>query len=388
MKKIIIAIDSFKGSLSSAEIANAVEKGLLSVFPSCEILKIPIADGGEGTVEALVQATQGKYIQVEVNNPLMQPVQATYGILGNSTTAVIEISAASGLTLVPWREGLVMETTTYGTGELIRHAIGRGCREFIIGIGGSATNDAGVGMLAALGFRFLNAEGKEVAPTGSGLKQIVSIDCTGQMPELQDCRFHILTDVKNPFCSKEGAAYIFAPQKGATPKQVELLDEGLEHIATLLSTFYKQPINKVAGAGAGGGIAGGCLAMLNAEIEPGIEVIKQQLHFDEQIKGADLILTGEGKVDGQTMQGKVVSGVLTSAHRQMIPVVVLTGNCADAQTEPLYALGMTAIFSIHPAPISLKKALEPNYTATQLTKIAEQIARLSKINKFFEKKSV
>lgn len=245
-----------------------------------------------------------------------------------------------------------------------------------------------MGMLNALGFQFLNAQGEEVEHTGSGLLEVASIDTTGQLPELKKCRFHILTDVTNPFCGPEGAACIFAPQKGATPEQVQLLDQGLQRIATLFAPIYGRPIHNIAGTGAGGGIAGGCLSLLNAAIEPGIEVIKQQLHFEQQIEEADLILTGEGKVDSQTLQGKVVSGVLQSAQKRQIPVIILTGNGSDAPLEQLHTMGMTALFSIHSAPMSLEKALNSNYTRTQLSSVSAQIGRILKINATIEKKFV
>lgn len=375
MHKIIIAIDSFKGCLSSSEIAEAVEAGILSACPTVEVIKTPIADGGEGTVEALVHATHGRYVQMEVHNPLMQPTKATYGILGDRKTAVIEMSAASGLALIPWKESNVMHTTTYGTGEMVRNAINQGCRDILLGIGGSATNEGGIGMLQALGFGFADASGQPVAPVGSQLEQIARIETAHVMPELNDCRFHILTDVRNPFCGKEGAAYIFGPQKGATPSDVVALDKGLVHLAALIRQTTGKQIEATAGTGAGGGMAGGCLAFLHAELQPGIEVIKQLLRFDEMIQNADLIFTGEGKIDAQTLQGKVLSGILSSAHRLHIPVIALTGNCREAPLEELYQKGLTALYSIHPAPVPLEQALQPDFALKQVERTAEQIMR-------------
>lgn len=379
MKKIVIAIDSFKGCLTSSEIAQAVEAGIQAVYPKAEIVKVPIADGGEGTVEALVEATHGQYVQMEVCNPIGQPIQATYGILGDRKTAVIEMSAASGLALIPWLESQVMHTTTYGTGQMIRNAIEQGCREFILGIGGSATNDAGIGMLQALGFRFLDASRQSVAPVGSQLERIDRIETSLSLPELHDCHFHVLTDVRNPFCGKEGAAYVFGPQKGATPSDVEALDKGLAHFAALITQTLGKQIENIAGTGAGGGIAGGCLAFLNATLQPGIEVVKQYLRFETIIQNADLIFTGEGKVDAQTLQGKVLSGILQSASRWKIPVIALSGNCKEADLTTLYPNGLTALYAIHPAPVTLAQALQPAYAIEQLRRTTKQIMRTLKI---------
>ena len=371
MKKIVIAIDSFKGCLSSAAIAKAVARGIWSVLPHCEVVQLPIADGGEGTVDALVAATGGTYISPIVQNPLGQPIAARYGILGNGRQAVIEMAAASGLALIPSRSGQVMHCTTFGTGQLIADAIHRGCRDFLLGIGGSATNEAGIGLLQALGFQFRDAQGRPIPPTGEGLCQLASIHTEGALPELSACHFHLLTDVQNPLYGPNGAAHIFAPQKGATPDQVEQLDQALQRFAQLVQQQTNRNINQ-PGAGAGGGMAGGCMAFLPATVESGIEVVKQALQFDEVIQGADLILTGEGKVDQQTRQGKVIAGVLKSARAQQIPVVALTGNCLDHDPQ-LSSDGLTALFPIHPAPLTLTEALDPPFAAQQLERTTQQI---------------
>lgn len=371
MKKIVIAIDSFKGCLSSAAIAKAVARGIWSVLPHCEVVQLPIADGGEGTVDALVAATGGTYISPIVQNPLGQPIAARYGILGNGRQAVIEMAAASGLALIPSRSGQVMHCTTFGTGQLIADAIHRGCRDFLLGIGGSATNEAGIGLLQALGFQFRDAQGRPIPPTGEGLCQLASIHTERALPELSACHFHLLTDVQNPLYGPNGAAHIFAPQKGATPDQVEQLDQALQRFALLVQQQTNRNINQ-PGAGAGGGMAGGCMAFLPATVESGIEVVKQALQFDEVIQGADLILTGEGKVDQQTRQGKVIAGVLKSARAQQIPVVALTGNCLDYDPQ-LSNDGLTALFPIHPAPLTLTEALDPTFAAQQLERTTQQI---------------
>ena len=371
MKKIVIAIDSFKGCLSSAAIAKAVARGIWSVLPHCKVVQLPIADGGEGTVDALVAATGGTYISPIVQNPLGQPIAARYGILGNGRQAVIEMAAASGLALIPSRSGQVMHCTTLGTGQLIADAIHRGCRDFLLGIGGSATNEAGIGLLQALGFQFRDAQGRPIPPTGEGLCQLASIHTERALPELSACHFHLLTDVQNPLYGPNGAAHIFAPQKGATPDQVEQLDQALQRFAQLVQQQTNRNINQ-PGAGAGGGMAGGCMAFLPATVESGIEVVKQALQFDEVIQGADLILTGEGKVDQQTRQGKVIAGVLKSARAQQIPVVALTGNCLDYDLQ-LSSDGLTALFPIHPAPLTLTEALDPPFAAQQLERTTQQI---------------
>lgn len=371
MNKIVIAIDSFKGCLSSAAIAEAVARGILSVLPHCEVIQLPIADGGEGTVDALVAATGGTFVAPIVQNPLGQPIAARYGILGNGRQAVIEMAAASGLALVPFQTGQVMHCSTFGTGQLIVDAIHRGCREFLLGIGGSATNEAGIGLLQALGFQFRDAQGVPIPPTGDGLCHLASIQTEQALPELSACHFQLLTDVQNPLYGPNGAACIFAPQKGATPDQVQELDQALQRFAKLAYQQTHHDINQ-PGAGAGGGMAGGCLAFLQATVESGIEAVKRALQFDQVIQGADLILTGEGKVDQQTRQGKVIAGVLKSARAQQIPVVALTGNCLDFDPQ-LSKDGLTALFPIHPAPLTLTEALEPTFAAQQLERTTQQI---------------
>lgn len=374
MRKVIIAVDSFKGCLSSTEIADAVAEGIAAVFPSCETVKVPIADGGEGTVEALTETTGGELIAVTVHNPFMQPVLATYGIMGDRHTAVIEMSAASGLSLIPWAWGNIMRTTTYGTGELIADAIRHGCRNFILGIGGSATNDAGLGMMQALGVRLLDKSGKELGQGGEIMQQIETIDVSGLLPELADSTFHIATDVSNPFCGPQGAAHIFGPQKGGNNYHIEHLDVGMKHLAALIRKTTCKDIENIPGAGAGGGMGGGCVSFLQAEINSGIELITRYIRFDDMIKGADLIITGEGKMDNQTLFGKVPVGVARSASKQHIPVVAITGNVEC--DKGLAQAGITAIFPIHPAPVTLQEAMQPEYARTQIRRTIEQICHL------------
>lgn len=377
MRHIILAIDSFKGCLSSAELGKAAAQGIRTLFPACRTSILPIADGGEGTVDAFVQATGGEIVRAKVQGPLGQPLEARYGITPDHRTAILEMASASGLALIPYHVGNVMETSTFGTGQLIADALRRGCRRILMGIGGSATNDAGVGMLRALGFRFLDTEGKEIRPGGRHLEDIRSIDTSHVLPELASCTFRIAVDVDNPFYGPEGAACVFAPQKGATAEMVCQLDRGLQHVSRLILQEKGIDLQQIPGSGAAGGLGGACHAFLNAELLPGIEMILQQLDFDCLLKDADLVITGEGKIDQQTMRGKVVAGVARHAHAQGIPVIALTGNATDL-SPALYEAGLTACFAIHPAPISLEMAMNAAYTRENVRKTTEGIMRLLK----------
>lgn len=372
MKKIVIAVDSFKGSLASAEIAEAVGDAIYIVLPDAHIVKVPIADGGEGTVDALIAASGGTPVSLTVSNPLMQPVEATYGLLDNET-AIIEMAAASGLSLIPWKEGNVMHATSYGTGELIVDAIRRGCRSIMLGIGGSATNDAGVGMLQALGFQFVDKDGKEVGKGGACLSSITSVRMDTVLPELKSCRFQLAVDVDTPFCGPAGATMIFAPQKGATATDLNVLEKGMQHFAALFSSDVKN-IETIPGTGAGGGMAGGCLVFLNAELIPGIEMVKQYLRFDELIQGADLIITGEGRIDQQTLYGKTPLGVMQSAKRQHIPVVAMTGQLLLSREECQRA-GFDAVYTINPPDMPLSEAMQSERAFCHISDTVRQLIR-------------
>ncbi len=325
MKKIVIASDSFKGSLSSAEVAACGERAVHRLFPDCKVVQLPVADGGEGTVETLTAALGGQSVTAIVHDPLGRLITARYGWIAQEQTALIEMAAASGLPLLPLEERNPWLTSTYGTGELIRNALERGCHKFLIAIGGSATNDGGMGLLQALGFRFLDAEGKELPGCGGSLQQIQQIDSSGVLVDLAQCQFTVACDVTNPFYGPTGAAYVFAPQKGADAEMVEALDQGLRHFAQLIHTTQGIAIDQLAGAGAAGGLGGGLVAFLNARLTPGIEMVLDALRFDTQITGADLIITGEGKLDAQTCMGKTPLGILRRAQQQGIPVVALGG---------------------------------------------------------------
>ena len=374
MKKIVIASDSFKGSLSSAEVAACGERAVHRLFPDCKVVQLPVADGGEGTAETLTAALGGQSVTAIVHDPLGRLITARYGWIAQEQTALIEMAAASGLPLLPLEERNPWLTSTYGTGELIRNALERGCHKFLIAIGGSATNDGGMGLLQALGFRFLDAEGKELPGCGGSLQQIQQIDSSGVLVDLAQCQFTVACDVTNPFYGPTGAAYVFAPQKGADAEMVEALDQGLRHFAQLIHTTQGIAIDQLAGAGAAGGLGGGLVAFLNARLTPGIEMVLDALRFDTQITGADLIITGEGKLDAQTCMGKTPLGILRRAQQQGIPVVALGG--AVEASEALNQCGFLAVFPILPYPTSLAKAMDPTFTRQNIERTIAQVLRL------------
>lgn len=383
MKKVVIALDSFKGCLTSAEAEHAATEGLRSVFPECEVICLPVADGGEGMLDVLLTATGGKSVVIPAHDPLMELRDARYGISGDGQTAFIEMASISGLPLVPEEKRNPMQTTTFGTGELMRDALQRGCNSFIIGLGGSATNDAGLGMLQALGFRFFNTDGKELGISNAGtpcgmcgrmLREVSSIDSSAVHPALKDSHFTGACDVRNPFYGEEGAAFVFAPQKGADAAMVIKLDAGMQHLAEVIERHTGKNVSNIPGAGAAGGMGGGLLAFMNAELKPGIQLLLDVLHFSERIKGADLIITGEGKADRQTLMGKVPSGILEEAKKQRIPVILLAGSIED--TGELNRAGFRGVFSIVPSPISLERAMQPAFAQRNIRRAVEQICRL------------
>ena len=377
MKKIVVASDSFKGSLSSGEVATCCERAIRRVFPGCEVEKIPVGDGGEGTADALVEASQGRRVECMARDPLTRPVRASYGISGDGRTAVIEMAAASGLTLLSPGERNPLLTTTLGTGDLIRDALDRGCREFLVCIGGSATNDAGMGMLQALGFRFLGSDGEELGQGGMQLEKVRAIDDTGRLPQLAETRFTVACDVDNPFCGEQGAAYVFGRQKGADDAMIRRLDNGLRHFADLIASTRHIDLNAIPGSGAAGGLGGGFVALLGARLKPGIDMVLDTLRFDERIKGADLIITGEGRLDSQTLMGKTPFGVLHAGTRQGIPVIAIGGSVESE--ERLIEAGFTALFPIQPAPLSLEEALRPAVARHNIERTVEMIMRTLKI---------
>jgi glycerate 2-kinase len=355
--KVVIAPDSFKGSLSAKGVAEAVEKGLLKVDKDLSIIKVPMADGGEGTAESLVDATGGKMIRVRVRDPISREIEAFYGILGDGQTAVIEMAAASGLPLLSPAERNPLVTTTYGTGELILSAIEMGCKKIILGLGGSATNDGGTGMARALGVKFLDGRGIEIDCTGGGLDRLTTIDCSGMHPKIHTVQFVAACDVDNPLCGENGASKVFGPQKGATKEMAETLDQNLLHYGKLLEACMQKEIVQVPGSGAAGGLGAGVLAFLNAELKRGIEIVIEATQLEETLKDVDLVITGEGMIDFQTAFGKTPQGVANLAKKYQIPVIVIAGAIGrDAHT--LYDKGIDSIFSIVDKPMSLEDAIE------------------------------
>ena len=360
MKKIVIASDSFKGSLSSMEVAEAAASAIKEAFPDCKTVCIEMADGGEGFMDSLCVALEGAIVPCSVHDPLGREIVSEYAfadIPGKGMTAVIEMSRASGLTLVPPDLRNPMETSTFGTGELIADALEKGCRNFLIGIGGSATNDGGIGTLTALGWRFLDSEGNVLPPVGASLEKICRIDDSGKDPRLMDCAFKVACDVDTPFCGPEGAAFIFAPQKGAGPEMVETLDKGLESFAAAIKDATGSDVRNIPGAGAAGGLGGALKAFLKAELLPGAEMVLEAVGFDSQAEGADLVITGEGRMDGQTRRGKAPYCVLRHASSLGIPAVAVAGSISDP--EALRELGFKAILPINPPGLSIEEALKP-----------------------------
>lgn len=372
--KIIIASDSFKGSLTSIQVGEAAAKAVKAIMPKAKCETIPVADGGEGTVEAIVAGLKGQFIETEVTGPLGMPVKAVYGICGE--TAVIEMAEASGLTLVPEHKRNPWITTTYGTGELIHDALSHGCRNFLIGIGGSATNDAGIGMLQALGFRFLDNEGKEVGAGGGETGRIVAIETTHILPELKECSFTVACDVTNPLTGPNGASHIYSPQKGADKTMADQLDACLTSFANVVTTTYGEDLSSYPGAGAAGGLGFAFLAFLNATLKPGIDMVLDAVGFDAKLKDALLVITGEGRLDHQTCMGKTPYGVLKHAQRESVPVITIGGSVIPDAVPTLMDAGFKAVFPIVSGPITLSEALKPETASQNITRTVSQILRL------------
>ncbi len=373
---MVIAPDSFKGSLLSPDVAAAIADGVKRAAPRAEVVQVPMADGGEGTVQALVAATGGRLETVTVEGPLGEPVQATFGILGDGKTAVIEMAAASGLPLVPPDRRDPTKTTTYGTGQLIRAALDRGVERIIIGIGGSATNDCGCGMAQALGVKFYDSQGREIERVSGGrLLDVARIDASGRDPRLSSVRITIASDVDNPLYGPQGAAHVYAPQKGATPEQVELLDRGLRHMAEVIRRDLGVDVAHVPGAGAAGGLGAGLMAFCGADMRLGVELVIEAVGLEEKMAGADLVITGEGKVDEQTAFGKAPAGVARVARKLGVPVVAVGGAVAE-QIEALWREGFAAAFCILRQPMTLEEAMAPEQARRNLAYAGEQIVRL------------
>lgn len=380
MRKIVIAIDSFKGSLSTFQAGEAIKEAAEQVYPSAEIVISPIADGGEGTVEAIVSATNGEMIKTIVRNPLGDKIEACYGFIPHKKTAVIEMSAAAGITLISEKERNPLYTTTYGVGEMITDAVKRGCRNFVIGIGGSATNDGGVGMLQALGFEFLDKEGKQVRFGALGLKDIVCVKTDRAAEELKECNFCIACDVKNVLCGENGCSAVYGPQKGATPDMIKNMDLWLDKYASLTKNLMPDSDANAPGTGAAGGMGFAFMAYLNGKLQSGIELVMQETELEKHITDADLVITGEGRLDGQSCMGKAPVGVAALAKKQNITVVAFSG-CVAEDAVACNEHGIDAFFPIIRKPCTLEEAMEVSNAYRNLKETAYQVFRLMKMKK-------
>lgn len=376
--KIIIAPDSFKESLSALEAADAIERGFTSVFPDADYRKLPMADGGEGTVQSLVDATNGSIVDQVVTGPLGEPVEAFFGMLGDGKTAVIEMAAASGLHLVPVEKRNPLVTTTKGTGELITAALDAGAERLIIGIGGSATNDGGAGMIQALGGRLLDESGREIGPGGGALSQLASIDVSGLDPRIHQVKLEVACDVDNPLTGPRGASAVFGPQKGATDDMVRVLDQHLTHFADVAEKALGTTFRETEGAGAAGGLGWSLLAFLHADLKRGIDIVLEAVDFENEVQDADLVITGEGRIDSQTIYGKTPIGVAKAAKSYDVPIIGIAGSISR-DSDAVYQHGIDALFSIVPGAVPLEDAFE--HAAEYMERTARDIAASIKLAK-------
>jgi len=355
--RIVIAPQSLKGSLTAAEAGQAIAQGVQAVYPEAEVAIVPVADGGEGTVQALVDATGGEMVRQTVTGPLGEPVTAFFGLLGDGQTAVIEMASAAGLPLVPPERRDPRITTTYGVGELILAALERGSRRLIIGIGGSATNDGGAGMAQALGARLLTSEGTPIAGGGAALATLAQISTDTLDPRLRECAVEVACDVNNPLCGPTGASAVYGPQKGATPEMILQLDAALAHYAGIIERDLGLSVAAIPGAGAAGGLGAGLLAFLHAALRPGAQIVLEAVQLEQQLGATDLVITAEGQLDAQTAYGKSVGAVAALAKRYSIPVLAVAGGLGDGY-EGIYALGIDAIAVLPSRPMALTYAME------------------------------
>ncbi|MGF7430212.1 glycerate kinase [Thermoanaerobacterium thermosaccharolyticum] len=352
--KILVAPDSFKGSLSSKEVLKAISEGIKRAV-NAEIVGVPIADGGEGTVDALIASLGGRIVDVDVVGPLGNVVKSFFGIL-NDGTAVIEVAASSGLSLVQDNMRNPLITTTYGVGQLIKEALDAGCRKFIIGVGGSATNDGGAGMIQALGVKLLDEDGKDIPYGGGNLHKLKKVDISSIDRRVYESSFIVASDVTNPLCGENGASYVYGPQKGATPEMVEILDRNLRHYASVVKETLGKDFSDVPGAGAAGGLGFSLMAFLNAKIRSGIDIVMEASNIDEKVKSCDIVITGEGNTDFQTAYGKAPAGIARIAKKYGKPVVILSGGLGKNYKD-LYDIGVTSMFSIVDKPMTLQEAM-------------------------------
>jgi glycerate kinase len=380
--RIVVAPDSFKGSVSALGVAEAMERGIHAVFPSAEVIKVPIADGGEGTVEALVAATGGRLLHAEVRGPLGESVRALWGTSGDGSTAFIEMAAASGLPLVPKEKRDPRVTSTFGTGELMKIALDAGLRKLVVGIGGSATNDGGTGMARALGVRFLDAEGRDLPEGGAALARLARMDLTGLDPRLAEASILVACDVDNPLCGPRGASAVYGPQKGATPDMVAELDAALGVFAGVAATATDRDIALLPGAGAAGGLGAGLLFFTPASLRPGVAIVLETTGFETLAQGADLVFTGEGRTDFQTAMGKAPVGVAAVAKRHGVPVVCLSGGLGDGADDVLVH-GIDALASTVPQPMTLEACMGQG--AALVEAAAARACRLVKVGMCLER---
>lgn len=372
--RVVVAVDSFKGSLSSLKAGNAVREAVLKVNKENEVIVCPLADGGEGTVDALSAVPDGKIIEIEVTGPDFKQVMAKYCILKNNV-AVIEMAAAAGLTLLSESERNPMNTTTCGVGEMIKDAVKRGCRHFIVGIGGSATNDGGIGMLTALGFDFLDVDGNKIPLCAKGLECLHTITTENALSELKDCTFRIACDVDNPLCGERGCSAVFSPQKGAKMDDVPKMDEWLRKYACIVGQISSKADMNFPGAGAAGGLGFAFLSFLNSTLESGVNIIIEETRLEEYIKTADIVVTGEGRLDSQTVMGKAPSGVAALSKKYGKRVIAFAG-CVTDEAEICNEYGIDAFFSILRKPVTLEEALDEENAYSNLKATAYQVFRL------------
>ena len=373
--KVVIAIDSLKGSLSSMEAGMAIKDGILAAKPDAEVIVKPLADGGEGTTDALIEGMNGERIDLTVTGPMHTPVDAYYGYLKDTNTAVMEMASAAGITLVPDSEKNPLLATSYGVGEMINDAIQRGCRNFIIGIGGSVTNDGGIGMLKALGVRFLDGNGKDAGEGGQALAKVARIDVSGMNPLLKECHIQVACDVNNPLCGENGSTYVYGPQKGVTEDMKKTLDEAMAHFARVTSETLENDYMNTPGAGAAGGLGYAFLAYTGAALTPGIELILDAVGLEEELSGADVVVTGEGRLDFQTAMGKAPVGVARLAKKYNAKVIAFAGSVTKEATA-CNKEGIDAFFPILRGVCTLAEAMDPVAARNNMTATVEQVFRL------------
>ena len=373
--KVVIAIDSLKGSLSSIEAGMAIREGVLRAKPDAEVIVKPLADGGEGTTDALIEGMNGERIDLTVTGPMHTPVKAHYGYLKDSNTAVMEMASAAGITLVPDDAKDPLLATSYGVGEMINHALQKGCRNFIIGIGGSATNDGGIGMLQALGFGLLDAEGKQVPFGAVGLESLTAITTDHVLPELSECTFRIACDVTNPLCGSNGCSAVFGPQKGADAVMIKRMDTSLASYAALCQKTFPNVDAEIPGTGAAGGLGFAFQTFLSASLEPGIQIVLDETRLRDDVKDADLVITGEGRLDGQTVMGKAPIGVAKLSKEYGKPVLAFSG-CVTKDASTCNAAGIDAFFPIMRSVVSLEEAMDVKNAAENMADTVEQAFRL------------